>query len=106
MKDFFGTMGGLSSAAKAAGVPDPLRIIDLDKSGRRFAEVTNFPTDCLFTDQEVKTHDAIRARAQQQAQAPQQAMAAVTAAKTLSDTNVGDSNNALSQLLGGGGGGG
>jgi hypothetical protein len=105
MKDFFGTMGGLSSAAKAAGVPDPLRIIDLDKSGRRFAEVTNFPTDCLFTDQEVKTHDAIRARAQQQAQAPQQAMAAVTAAKTLSDTNVGDSNNALSQLLGGGGGG-
>jgi hypothetical protein len=105
MKDFFGTMGGLSSAAKAAGVPDPLRIVDLDKSSRHFAEVTNFPTNLLFTDQEVKTHDAIRARAQQQAQAPQQAMAAVTAAKTLSDTNVGDSNNALSALLGGGGGG-
>jgi hypothetical protein len=106
MKDFFGTMGGLSSAAKAAGVPDPLRIVDLDKSSRRFAEVTNFPTDLLFTDNEVKKHDAIRAKAMAQAQAPQQAMAAVTAAKTLSDTNVGDSNNALSQLLGGGAGGG
>jgi hypothetical protein len=106
MKDFFGTMGGLSSAAKAAGVPDPLRIVDLDKSGRRFAEVTNFPTDCLFTDKEVVQHDRIRQNAQQQAQVPGQAMAAVNAAKTLSDTNVGDNNSALAQLLGGGGAGG
>jgi hypothetical protein len=104
MKDFFGTMGGLSSAAKAAGVPDPLRIVDLDKSGRRFAEVTNFPTDCLFTDAEVLKHDQIRQKAMQQAQQPGQAMAAVTAAKTLSDTNVGDSNNALGALLGSAGG--
>jgi hypothetical protein len=106
MKDFFGTMGGLSSAAKAAGVPDPLRIVDLDKSARRFSEVTNFPIDCLFTDKEVMQHDKVRQQAQQQAQIPGQAMAAVNAAKTLSDTNLGDSNNALSQLLGGAAGGG
>lgn len=105
MKDFFGTMGGLSSAAKAAGVPDPLRIVDLDKSARRFAEITSIPSNLLFTDQEVMQHDKIRQKAMQQAQMPQQAMAAVTAAKTLSDTNVGDSNNALGALLGGGGGG-
>ena len=87
-------------------MPDPLRIVDLDKSARHFAAITNIPTNLLFTDQEVMTHDRIRQKAMQQAQAPQQAMAAVTAAKTLSDTNVGDSNNALTQLLGGGGGGG
>ena len=62
MKDFFGTMGGLSSAAKAAGVPDPLRIVNLDKSARRFSDVTNFPVDCLYTDKEVTQHDQIRAK--------------------------------------------
>jgi hypothetical protein len=106
MKDFFSTMGGLSSAAKAAGVPDPLRIVDLDKSARRFSDVTNFPIDCLFTDKEVVQHDKLRQQAMAQAQAPAQAMAGVTAAKTLSETNVGDSNNALAQLLGGGAAGG
>ena len=99
MKDFFGTMGGLSSAAKAAGVPDPLRIVDLDKSARRFGEVTNFPADCLFTDKEVMQHDKIRQQAMAQAQAPQQAMAAVQAAKTLSDSSA-SSDNLLGQLLG------
>jgi len=99
MKDFFGTMGGLSSAAKAAGVPDPLRIVDLDKSGRRFADVTNFPIDCLFTDREVMQHDQIRKQAMQQAQAPGQAMAAVQAAKTLSDSSA-SSDNLLGQLMG------
>lgn len=103
MKDFFATMGGLSSAAKAGGVPDPLRTVNLDKSARRFAEVTNFPTDCLFTDKEVATHDKIRQQEMQKAQAPQQAMAAVQAAKTLSDTKVGG-DSALSTLLGGGAG--
>jgi hypothetical protein len=106
MKDFFQTMGGLSSAAKAAGVPDPLRIVDLDKSARRFSEVTNFPTDCLFTDREVLQHDQIRAKAQQQVQVPQAAMAGVNAAKTLSQTDVGGGQNALQSILGGLGAGG
>ncbi len=99
MKDFLSTMGGLSSAAKAAGVPDPLRIVDLDKSGRRFAEVTNFPIDCLFTDKEVASHDQIRKQAMQQAQAPGQMMATVQAAKTLSDSSA-SSDNLLGQLMG------
>jgi hypothetical protein len=105
MKDFFGTMGGLSSAAKAAGVPDPLRIVNLDKSARHFADITNIPSNLLFTDQEVVSHDQIRAKAMQQAQAPGQAMAAVTAAKTLSDSSA-SSDNLLGQILGSQGGGG
>lgn len=102
MKDFFVTMGELSSAAKASGVPDPLRVVDLDKSARRYGDLTNFPQDCLFTDEEVKQHDMIRKNAMQQAQAPQQAMAAVDAAKTLSETNLGG-GSALGAILGQGG---
>jgi hypothetical protein len=102
MKDFFATMGELSSAAKAAGVPDPLRVVNLDKSARKFGDFTNFPSDCLFTDQEVQTHDQIRQKAMAAQQQPQQAMAAVEAAKTLSQTSTGG-GTALGALIGGGG---
>ena len=103
MKDFFSTMGGLSSAAKAAQVPDPLRKVNLDKAAEKFADYTNFPADCLYTDKEVADHDKIRQQEMAKAQAPQQAMAGVQAAKTLSDTKVGG-DSALSALMGGGGG--
>lgn len=99
MKDFMATMGGMSSAAKAAGIPDPLRRVNLDKTAEKFADVTNFPSDCLYTDDEVKQHDAIRQQEMAKAQAPQQMGAAVQAAKTLSETNTGG-QTALSQLLG------
>lgn len=102
MKDFFATMGGLSSAAKAAALPDPLRKVNLDKAADRFADAMNIPMDLMFTDDEVKEHDKAREQAQQQAQAPNQAMAAVTAAKTLSETNLGGPT-ALSALTGQGG---
>lgn len=99
MKDFMATMGGMSSAAKAAGIPDPLRKVNLDKTAEKFADVTNFPSDCLYTDQEVEDHDKIRHAETAKAQAPAQAMAGVTAAKTLSETNTGG-QTALSQILG------
>lgn len=103
-KDYLATLGGLSSAAKAAGVPDPLRCVNLDKTARKFADVTDFWSDCVFTDQEVQEHDAARAKAMQAAQAPQQAMAAVTAAKTLSETGLPNGDSALSAMLGQGAG--
>lgn len=99
IKDFMATMGGVSSAAKAAGVPDPLRKVNLDKMTDHFAEVMNVPQDILFTDQEVKEHDQERQKAMQEQQMPQQAMAGVQAAKTLSETQIGG-NNALGQILG------
>ena len=99
MKDFFATMGGLSSAAKAAGVPDPLRTVNLDKAARKYADVNNVDPDILFTPQEVQEHDAARQQAMSQAQAPQQAMAGVQAAKTLADTPLGN-DSALSRMLG------
>ena len=100
MKDVFVTAGELSSAAKAAGVPDPIRVLNLDKAMKHYADLTNFPSDCLFTDDEVKQHDQIRQQEMQKAQQPQQAMAAVTAAKTLADTQLPGGNSALGAMLG------
>lgn len=105
IKDVLSTMGALSSAAKAANLPDPLRVISLDKAARVYAELNNFPTSALFTEKEVMQHDAIRTKAAQAAQAPQQAMAAVTAAHTLSQTSMPNGSTALGALLGGQGGG-
>jgi hypothetical protein len=103
MKDVLQTMGELSSAAKAAGVPDPLRVLDLDATARKYAELNNYPADCVFTADEVSKHDQARQQAQQQAQAPALAMAGVQAAHTLSQTQV-PGGNALGALLGGQGG--
>lgn len=89
IKSFLATMGDASSAAKAAGLPDPLRIVNLDKMSRHLGENDNIPSDCLFTPDEVLDHDKVRAKATQQAQMPGMAMAAVNAAKTLSETPTG-----------------
>ncbi len=99
MKDVLQTMGALSSAAKAGGVPDPLRVIDLDASARIYAETNNYPAEAIFTEDEVQEHDKQRAEAQQQAQAPALAMAGVNAAKTLSDTQV-PGGSALGAIMG------
>jgi hypothetical protein len=104
MKDVFQTLGELSSAAKAAGVPDPIRVINLDKAARKYGDLNNFPSDCMFTEDEVKQHDKIREQEMAKAQAPQQAMAGVQAAKTLSETQLPGGNNGLGALMGIGGG--
>ena len=102
MKDFFQTMGGLSSAAKAAGVPDPLRTVNLDASARTFAEVTDFPTHLLYTDDQVEQHDKIRQQELAKSKAVPDAMAGVNAAKTLAQTPLPNGQSGLSALIGGG----
>ncbi len=104
LKDVLQVGGELSTAAKAAGLPDPLRVLDLDEALREYVELANANPKILHTDDEVKAADKVRAQATQQAQAPGNAMAAVTAAKSLSETQMGP-NNALGALLGGGQGG-
>jgi Bacteriophage head to tail connecting protein len=105
MKDMFATLGELSSASKAAGLPDPLRRLKLDDAAVEYGDATNFPTHLWFTPQEVLEHDQARQKAMTQQQTPANMMAAVTAAKTLSDTPLGG-NSALSAITGGAGGGG
>lgn len=106
VKDTLQTAGALSAAAKAAGVPDPLRVFDLDKALRIYAELANFPSEALFTEDEVQQHDQARQQANAQQMQQQQMMqatpAAVQAAGVLSKTQLGNGSNALSAMIGGG----
>jgi hypothetical protein len=104
MKDAMATGGQLSSASKAAGIPDPLRVVNWDKAYRHYLDLVGFPSDCNYTDDEVRAHDAIRHQEMQKAQMPAQAMAGVQAAKTLSETQLPGGNSALGAMLGGAGG--
>jgi hypothetical protein len=99
LKDTLAVGGQLSSAAKAAGIPDPLREMDLGKAWRRYAENNNCPSDLFFTEEQVKAHDDAREKGQQQAQQPGQMAAMVDAAKNLSQANL-SPNNALGAMLG------
>lgn len=105
MKDGFVTMGQLSAAAKAAGQPDPMRRVNLDKSLTHYLELNNFPQSCVYTDQEVQQQDQVRAQVQQQAKqeeaVSQLSKPAVDAAKVLSQTPVGGGSY-LASMLGGG----
>lgn len=101
MKDTFQTLGELSSAAKAAAVPDPIRNFNLDKAAKKYAMANGYPSDAIYTDQEVAQHDQARQAAIKAAQQPQALMAGVNAAKTLSETQV-PGGNALGAILGGG----
>ena len=101
VKDVLQIGGVLSSAAKAAGLPDPLRTINLDQALRHYGDLNDFPPSLFFSDGEVAQHDQIRHEEAQKAQIPGQAMAAVSAAKTMADTPVGG-NTALSAVTGSG----
>jgi hypothetical protein len=104
MKDVMATAGSLESAAQAAGLPSPIRVINLDKAMREYADSQNFPITCLFTEDEVAENDKAHAQAQQAASSPQNLMAAVQAAHTLSQTPTGG-GTALSALAAGATGG-
>jgi hypothetical protein len=100
MKDVFQTAGAMSSAAKAAGVPDPLRTINLDKALRHYGDLNEFPPSLFFSDAEVAQHDQIRHQAVANAAQGPAAMAGVQAAKTLSETQLPGGNTALGALIG------
>ena len=70
---------------------------------REYADSQNFPISCLYTEDEVADNDKAHAAAQQQAAAPQNLMAAVQAAHTLSQTptSSGTALGAAVQGLGG-----
>lgn len=102
MERTFAVAGNLSAAAKAAGVPDPIRIINLDEALRSYADMVSFPTKVLFTADEVMKADQERAQHAAQQQAMAATLPAVTAAKTLSETNIGGGQSALGAMIGGG----
>lgn len=105
LKDFLQSMGAASAAAKAATLPDPLRIVNLEQWGRDYARATHMRSHILYTEDQVKTHDAARDQATQQAHKQATAvpatLAAVKAAQTLSQTPL-NNGSALDAIAGGG----
>lgn len=104
IKDAIATGGAMSLSAKNAGVPDPLRIVNLDRLYRRYLDMNSVPVDCVFPEDVVKKHDDERAAAvaqeKMQAQLSSLAPTAVDAAKVLSDTEIGG-GSMLNSLLSG-----
>lgn len=105
MERFAAIMGNLSAASKAAGVPDPLRIVNLDKFAEEYGDRLSVPESILYSQEEVAEHDKARQQTLAEHQMMQATLPAVQAAKTLSETNVGGGQSALSAMIGGGGAG-
>lgn len=109
MEDGLKFGGELSLAAKNANLPDPLRIVNLDEAFRLYLQRRHFPIRGLFTQKEVKKHDAIRQQVMQSKQAAEQIPAAtqplVSAATSLANIPPDGGNSMLGQLLGGAKGG-
>lgn len=101
LKDVLTVGGQMSEAAQAAGLPNPLRIINLDQAMRDYVGLSNVDPVILYTDDQVSQHDEARAAANKQAQLQAAAPTAVDAAKSLAATPMGG-NTALSAILSGG----
>lgn len=99
MRGTIASLGEMSTIAKQAQVPDPIRKFNLEKAAEKMALDEGWPVDCIFSDAEVQKHDAARMRAVQAAQAPQQALAAVQGAKALGSIPAGP-GTMLGQMTG------
>lgn len=100
MERAFAVAGNLSAASQAAGEPNPIDNIDLDQSLRTYGDKIGFPSNCWITPEKVAQKRAAKAKAMQEQTAMQATLPAVTAAKTLSETNVGGGQNALAAMIG------
>ena len=99
IRETLATAGSLSEAALAAGLPSPLRVLDLDESIRIVADLSSYPSRGLHSVQEVAQADAAAAQAKQEQAAGAATLPAVQAAQSLSQTNI-QGPNALSAILG------
>lgn len=102
MEQTFAVAGKLSEASLAAqgAFPNPARIINWDDSMRDYAGKANFPMKDIYSPKEVEAHDQAKAQAANANMVGQAAIPAVTAAKTLSETQVGGGQSALQAMLG------
>lgn len=89
IKDTLAVGGSLSAAAKAAGLPDPLRQAKLDKMYRDYAKSQGVGMSYFFTDTELEQNDQAAAAGREQAQVLPTTLAGVQAAKVASETEIG-----------------
>jgi hypothetical protein len=89
----------------------PEDVVDITKSTQRYLDRSNFPKDCVRSDEEIKQIRDARAKALAQEKAKAEAMQAIThaapaaagAAKTASEIDTGGALNALQMMSGFGG---
>ncbi len=93
--------GKLAEAAQVAGVPQPIRIINLDETMRDYCDLSGFPAKDIYTKEQVEAMDEQRQHAAAVTQAAQLAQPAVEAAQGLASIPPGGGNSALGQLVGG-----
>ena len=94
--------GKLAEAAQVAGVPQPIRVINLDETMRDYCDLSGFPAKDTYTPQQVEQMDQMKAQHAALAQAAQLAQPAVQAAQGLAAIPPDGGNSALGQLVGGG----
>jgi hypothetical protein len=99
MKDVMGMAGVLDSAAHSSGRLPPSRTLDLDKMLKEYSDLNSLDVDLFLPDSAVQAQDKKMQQAQAAQQAGPAAMAAVEAAKTLSQTQI-SGGNALGQMMG------
>lgn len=99
MKDTLQTAGLMDAVAHAGGQKPPSRLINLDDAMRDYVKMNNSPANMLFTVEEVTANDKAMDQAATLQNAGQAAMAMVDAAKTASDTPLGN-GSALDAALG------
>lgn len=87
-------VGGLASVK-----PEVLDVLDFDEAAIEYSEMLGVSTRIIRTKEEVRKLREERAQAQQQAAQMEQMQAAMTSAKTLSDTKI-NNNSALDALMG------
>lgn len=95
-----GVFAKLGEGALAAGLPNPLRVINLDATARIYADRVGFPAVALYTRDEVDAHDQQKSQQAQAQQAMQATLPAVQAAEGLSRIPVGGGMSAVGALLG------
>lgn len=93
-------LGNIGAAAQAAGQPNPLRIVNLDKSARIYLDRIGFPAAGLYSEAEVETADRAKMQQAHEAQLMQAIPQTAQAAESLSNVDVGGGMNAVQALLG------
>jgi hypothetical protein len=100
MERTLATLAKLGEGAMAMGLPNPLRIVNLDETARIYADRLGFPAKALYSQDQVAQNDQAKAKASAQQQMMNAAPQAVDAAEGLSRIPVGGGQSAIGALLG------
>ena len=92
--------GKLAEAAQLAGVPQPIRTINLDEMARDYCDLSGFPAKDVYTKDQVAQMDEAKAKQAAMQKVAELAQPAVQAAQGLAAIPPDGGNSALGQMVG------